>query len=267
MKDLAPAAIADAEELAVLFDNPPDVDIAVHSTRKGTKRLRSFLRLARRSIGTDVYRFENAALRDAARLVAPARDALILVETAREVGASVAVLEALEHLHLEEIARLETGVRAETTGRLRSLASRWRAIEWRGPEVASIRAGLARTYGRGLKDLVAAQSQLSASSFHSWRRRVKYVRYQLEALGAPTRLTKPWLALGDDLGWEHDHTVLIGVCGEYGADADFRAVAEHSRARREELRSLALDAGDRLFVLGPESFVESVASKVGLEAR
>jgi CHAD domain-containing protein len=212
-----------------------------------------------------VYRFENAALRDAARLIAPARDALVLVETARDVGGSGTVLETLERLHLEEIARLETGVRAEATGRLRSIASRWRAIEWRGPEVASIRAGLKRTYARGLRDSAAARSEPSAATFHSWRRRVKYVRYQLEALGAPRTLVQPWLVLGDDLGWEHDHTVLIGVCDARAAEEAFRSVAERSRVRREELRSGALGAGNRLFLLEPNAFVESVTATVGLE--
>ena len=96
---------------------------------------------------------------------------------------------------------------------------------------------------------------------------MKYVRYQLEAIGAPRTLARRWLALGDDLGWEHDHTVLIGVCTTHAADAGFPSVAEHSRRRREELRSGALDAGDRLFLLEPDAFAESVTSAAGLEAR
>jgi len=267
VKDLAPAAIAEAEGLAAILASAVDLDSAVHTTRKGTKRLRSFLRLARQSIGTDVYRTENAALRDTARLIAPARDALVLIETAGEMSASEPVLALLGRLHLEQVALLESGVRAEATGRLTSIASRWSALDWRGPEVASIRAGLTRTYRRGLADFAAVQSQPSASAFHSWRRRVKYVRYQLEALGAPSKVTKQWLALGDDLGWEHDHTVLIGVCSEYPGDDGFRSVAEHSEARREMLRSAALEAGDQLFVLKPRDFFESVASVVGLEER
>ena len=267
MKDLAPAAVADVEQLSILLDNPPDVDLAVHTTRKGTKRLRSFLRLARRSIGTSVYRMENAALRDTARLIAPTRDAFVLIETAREMGASGPVFATLERLHIEEMARLESGGRVDATMRLKSIAANWRTIDWNGPEVSSICAGLTRTYRRGLADFMSVRSQPTAAAFHTWRRRVKYVRYQLEAVGAPTKLTKVWLALGDDLGWEHDHTVLIGVCGGYPADDGFRAVAERSRARREELQSHALDAGDRLFVLEPVPFVESVASMVGLEAR
>lgn len=96
---------------------------------------------------------------------------------------------------------------------------------------------------------------------------MKYVRYQLEAVDAPGKLAKRWLALGDDLGWEHDHTVLIGVVTDYPADEGFRSVAAHSRVRREELRSAALTAGDQLFGLKPGAFVEWIASTVELEAR
>jgi CHAD domain-containing protein len=267
VRDLAHAAVADIEELAVVLGDAVDLDRAVHTARKGTKRLRAFLRLARQSIGKDVYRTENAALRDTARLIAPARDALVLIETAREMDASGSVLSILERLHREEMIRLESGVRAEATGRLESIATRWRVIDWRGPEVASIRAGLTRTYRRGLADFTTVRSQPSASAFHSWRRRVKYVRYQLEAVDAPGKLAKRWLALGDDLGWEHDHTVLIDMSTDYPADEGFRSVAAHSRVRREELRSAALTAGDQLFGLEPGAFVEWIASTVGLEAR
>ena len=267
MRDLAHAAVADIEELAVVLGDAGDLDRLVHTARKGTKRLRAFLRLARRSIGTDVYRAENAALRDTARLIAPARDALVLIETAREMGASGSVLATLERLHHEEMVRLESGVRAEATGRLESIATRWRVIDWRGPEVASIRAGLKRTYRRGLADFTTVQSQPSASAFHSWRRRVKYVRYQLEAVDAPRKLAKRWLALGDDLGWEHDHTVLIDVSTGYPDDEGFRSVATHSLVRREELRSAALAARDPLFGLEPGAFVEWIASTIGPEAR
>jgi hypothetical protein len=265
VKDLAPAAIGEAEELATILSAARDLDPAVHTTRKGTKRLRSYLRLAKQSIGTKVYRSENAALRDAARLIAPARDALVLVETAREMNASRSVITTLEHRHAREMTHLESGVRAEAIRRLESVASRWKGIEWLGPEAASVRAGLARTYRRGLADYAAVQAKPNASGFHTWRRRVKYVRYQLKALGLPRAVTRTWLTLGDDLGGEHDHTVLIGVCRTYGDDDGFRSLAKRAKARRKALRATALETGDRLLVLEPNAFVASVASAAGLE--
>lgn len=264
MRDLARSAIAEVDRLAVLLGDATDADRAVHTARKSTKRLRSFLRLARPSIGTNVYRRENAALRDIARLLAPARDSLVLMETAGDLGASESVLATLERLHVEEMTRFEAEVRTDATGRSESAAAHWRGIDWRGPTAASIRAGLARTYRRGLEDFHSVRSQPSATAFHSWRRRVKYVRYQLETVGAPSTLTERWLVVGDDLGWEHDHTVLIGVCGANPVDDGFRAVADLSRARREELRSRALDLGARLFVLEPRPFVRTIASDVDL---
>jgi hypothetical protein len=57
------------------------------------------------------------------------------------------------------------------------------------------------------------------------------------------------------------------MCGEYPASEGFRVVAERSLVRREQLRSLALDRGDRLFALEPEPFVESLAATIGLADR
>ena len=53
----------------------------VHTARKAMKRTRGLLRLVRGSIGEAAYRAENDALRDAARLLAPARDATAKIET------------------------------------------------------------------------------------------------------------------------------------------------------------------------------------------
>src|SRR5688572_11566437 len=56
-------------------------DVAIHEARKSGKKLRALLRLSRFALGDVVYRYENAAIRDASRLIAIARDSDVLVET------------------------------------------------------------------------------------------------------------------------------------------------------------------------------------------
>lgn len=258
MNDLAPTAIAELEHLAAGLRNPPDVDTGVHATRKGIKRLRAFLRLARSSIGRDAYRTENRALRDTARLIAPARDALVLIETATAVAAPQAVLEVLGAGHREAIAELEGGVRIDAANRLRAAAIRWGHVAWDGPSAGSVRVGLTETYRRGLADLAAVQSDPTDTAFHGWRRRVKYIRYQLETIGAPPGFTKPFTILGDDLGLEHDNTVLIGVCSASATNAEFLRVGEAAARRRAALRTSALVMGNHLFAPDPETYVETV---------
>ncbi len=258
MRNLASKATADLERLATGLREPVAVDAAVHTTRKGIKRLRAFLRLARRSVGKDFYRSENSALRDTARLLAPARDSLVLIETATAIGASDAVVASLAGDHREAIAGLESGVRIDAADRLSATAERWQHVDWGGPDAASIRAGLRRTYRRGLADFESVRSNPSDATFHGWRRRVKYIRYQLEIVGVASDFTRPFTILGDDLGLEHDHTVLIDVCRSRTADGAFRTVAHGAAQQREMLRSTALALGGRLFALAPEAYVESV---------
>jgi CHAD domain-containing protein len=262
--DLAPTAIAELEELADGLRRRADVDARVHATRKGIKRLRAFLRLARRSVGKNTYRMENTTLRDAARLIAPARDALVLIETAAAVGAPDAVLAVLAASHREAIAALESGIRTEAADLLRSAAARWRYVAWGGPGAASVRVGLRETYSRGLADLAGVRSDPTDVGFHGWRRRVKYIRYQLETVGAPPAFTRPFTLLGDDLGLEHDHTVLIDVCRTHAIEAGFGFVAEAAERHRDGLRASALELGSSLFAPEPEAYLRTVESLVDL---
>ncbi len=264
MTDLAPAAIAELDELADGLRSRADVDARVHTTRKGIKRLRAFLRLARPSVGKNTYRTENTTLRDAARLIAPARDALVLIETAAAVGAPDAVLARLEAGHREAMAGLESGIRAEAADLLRSAAVRWRYVAWGGPGAASVRVGLRETYLRGLADLATVRSDPTDVAFHGWRRRVKYIRYQLETIGAPPAFTRPFTLLGDDLGLEHDYTVLIEVCRTHAIDTGFEFVAEAAEQRRHGLRASALELGRSLFAPEPEAYLRTVESLVDL---
>src|SRR5438128_1545277 len=59
---------------------------AVHTARKGCKKVRALLRLMREEIGDEIYHRESNLLRDVARCLADARDA-------------DSALEALEKLH------------------------------------------------------------------------------------------------------------------------------------------------------------------------
>lgn len=264
MKDLTDAAVAELEQLEIELRNPSNVDAAVHETRKGIKRLRAFLRLVRSSAGETTYRTENRALRDAARLIAPARDSLVLIETAAVAGAPDAVLAALAANHREAIADLESGIRIDAADRLRSGAVRWRQVAWGGSAAASVRIGLRETYRRGLADLTSVRSDPTALAFHRWRRRVKYIRYQLETVGAPSGFTHSFTNLGEDLGLEHDNTILIDVCRGHAADAAFLAVAHAASECREVLRSKALERGARLFAPEPETYVQTVEGLVDL---
>lgn len=264
MNPLAENEIGRLERITAGLADPVDLDVAVHTTRKGIKRLRAFLRLARRSIGTTTYRIENGALRDTARLLAPVRDAYVLIETAGDLDASNLILDMLNEDYATAMASLESVDRLEAVHRLEAIAGRWSLLSWHGPDSKSIGAGLRRTYRRGLVDLETVRSTPTPEAFHGWRRRVKYLRYQLEALDAPQSFLRPYTDLGDDLGLEHDQKVLLDMCELHANHEAFGSLALRSAERRTELRTSALDRGTPLFLQEPESFRHSVEEMIEL---
>jgi len=73
-------------EAAALLRAPPegDADVAVHEARKATKKARATLRLGRQVLPRKQRRALDRGLRDAARGLAPARDAAVRLRTARD---------------------------------------------------------------------------------------------------------------------------------------------------------------------------------------
>jgi len=264
MNDLATVELERLESLAALIAATDDIDDAVHRTRTGIKRLRAYLRLARRSIGTITYRTENAALRDTARLLAPARDAFVVIETAGDLGADGATLTMLISEHSRIMSGFERTVRTEVLDRIGAIDTRWRYVMQQSPGPKSIRSGLERTYRKGQVEFETARSAPTAVAFHRWRRRVKYLRYQLEGLHAPAPIIAPLRMLGNDLGSEHDQTVLIEVAGRHSGDPGFAAIAERSRHSRDVLRTKALADGSGVFCHQPESFRHTIEAAVEL---
>lgn len=269
------------------FVSGRDVDGAVHEARKAMKRLRAVLRLVRGTLGDDVYRFENAYLRDTASLVGGARDAWVAVETVRGLrgdfgeqldGSTFAGLEeALVARYGDVRARVDDAtVLDEVVYRLRSARARYAA--WpldeeaaaaygRRPlrhEFGTVGEGLGRTYSRGQEAMAEASRAPGPESFHAWRKDAKYLRHQVEilaplwpeVLGGHARALD---RLGEALGDEHDLAVLLdlvredpGLCPHPRERALLVALAQH---RRSALQRDALLLGARLYAEPPRLFV------------
>src|SRR4030095_2560381 len=69
------------QALKALQGNQPLSDAAVHGVRKQLKKGRADLRLLRKALGSQMYAYENAALRDVARPLTAVRDARALMDT------------------------------------------------------------------------------------------------------------------------------------------------------------------------------------------
>lgn len=91
----------------------PDEDVpaatAVHDARRGLKRLRALLRLARTGLGEDTFARENTAARDTGRELSAVRDAQVLVSAFDALQHALAGRVATE-TPAAVMARLRAGV-------------------------------------------------------------------------------------------------------------------------------------------------------------
>lgn len=271
-----------------------DLDQAVHEARKSMKRLRALLRLIRDTLGEDVYRAENERLRDAGRLIGPVRDSAVLVAEVSGIRQRYSshlrrtTMEGIESRLIERHAAIKQAL-ADDPARLRdvvvalrSARARYRVWPIEGDDAAGargrtpvehsfdvLRSGLERTYRRGRKEMRRARDHPTGHNFHQWRKRVKYLRHQMELLqplwpemigGYVSVLTD----LGELLGEEHDLSELLrliasepGLCDDAVERSLLTALAQH---RRSEVQTAALMIGRRVYAERPGQFTERMSA-------
>jgi CHAD domain-containing protein len=241
-------------------------DRKVHDARKRIKKARAALRLLRDAIGKSEYTRENAALRDVARPLSQVRDSKVLLDTLEKLNERFD--NACRGLPVDELRRAlnheRRKLRHEVLGQasglrpgistLRKVRSRTRRWDLDSKDWSVIGCGLRRVYASGRRALLAVESEGSPECFHEWRKQVKYLRHQLEFLepvwpGALCELAQEAHKLADDLGDEHDLTVLREKAREHGdaGSPELSAVLALIDRQRSELRDNALSRGRQLY--------------------
>ncbi len=248
-------------------------DEHVHGVRRATKRVRAVLRMVRDGLGEESYRRDNAVFRDVARDLSAVRSATVRVETLEALiewraplAASVAELRSelvADAARTRAAVLVESPVIDGVIGRLRR--ARASVGGWTlPPALVPTAFGLRRTYRRGRRGMASAYADRSTGRFHEWRKRVKYLRHQMEVLAAVRPETMPTIRaslveLGDALGLEHDLADLGRVVGRapavlaspVGPGELLDAIA----SRRDELRTDLQPLAERLYAQTPRDFV------------
>ena len=219
---------------------------AVHEARKDMKKLRAVLRLARAELGDEVFRAENAAARDTARLLAGARDATVMLETLEALPVRRPRLRAALEQHAAAAGDPDRDAAIAALERLDERIDDWPLER---DDFAAIEPGLRRVYRQGRRAMRRSEAHPTVENLHEWRKREKDLWYHLrllrEARPDPMRAAAAEAdALADRLGDDHDLAVLLGFARERGlADGIEEAVEE----RRATLQTEAFDAGSRLY--------------------
>lgn len=237
------------------------LDVKVHAMRRRSKKVRAILKLIRP--GFDDYVDENAAIRDAARRLAPARDAAVMIETFGRLSEtyhdylSTEVIRTVGDRLLARRAALsdvEVGTAlSEAVFDFEALAGRIPGWEIEGDENEVTAEGMAKSLRKAAKMMAQAAETGSAEDYHEWRKWAKYhwMHVRLMKKIWPERLLDRAEALARMtrmLGAHHDLHVLCellqedpGVAGETADFTGHVAIAEMTRMEKE-----ALDMGEDL---------------------
>jgi CHAD domain len=251
-----------AIEALVGGDGQPD-ERAIHETRKALKRLRALVRLLEDVLGQRSAAGEQAALREAGRELAGARDSEVMVSTLDGLLAA----HAKQLAHRRSVARLRAQLVAERDGAARPaggdadgrtraleglLAVRERVLGWNltlGGGIDALEPSLGRIYRRGRRRYRrAAHAKGDASrAMHRWRKRVKELRYTAEMLdrAGPDRRLPGGLSQPDGLarngqGADARHITELAKradkLGELlGEDHDLAMLAGRVRTERKRM--------------------------------
>lgn len=259
------------------------VDAGVHEARKSVKRVRAVLRLTRSYVGDGVYGPDNARLRDVGRTLGPARDAAVLLQTfdaliaQNDAEPGTGVFEDFRH-HLADRQRaleneINETVKREVLGFLDQFNTR--VADWASDpnrpaipdDFAATAQGFRRIYRQGRKRMTDAQADPSTSTFHLWRKRVRYLSYQVHLISESSAYLADELApdlaeLAVGLGTEHDLAVLSEMAGELPDliqdEASRRGLLKLLEQHRLDLQAAMGPIGRRIYLETPRQFVDSL---------
>ncbi|MFN6951638.1 MAG: CHAD domain-containing protein [Albidovulum sp.] len=212
----------------------------IHELRKNVKKARALLRLVRPGFGA--YAEENAALRDAGRMLSSLRDADVLAQSFDRVAARVYVPPETRALLRECVARAPVNgmdldmtlrVHAETVAVIAARARRWKVTQ---DGFDAFEKGLERSWTAAQKAMRAARDNPTGDALHLWRKRVKDHWYHARLLQPiwPEMMTHHMAAaesLGETLGDARDLAFLAEALAPLPDAADIRTVAVDEAAR------------------------------------
>jgi len=224
---IGPAARAlaarECSAIAEALSPQPDVHDAVHRARKTIRRLRALLALLDNSpLETDLV---DAALRRLGQGLSALRDAHVVVDTCQRLAAQQPAqpwAPVCHRLTARRDARLAQALArdpafARRHAALVRIARDLQAQPWESLRARDIRKGVARSERRTAKAEKRAARSRDTEDLHRWRRRVRRLRMQLEAVPAlaaslkrrsPGRQARALHTLGDQLGQQQDLRML-----------------------------------------------------------
>ncbi len=256
--------------LAEVNDTERSQKERIHQARIRCKKIRALLRLVR-AFGESEYDHENTWMRACARPLSEMRDIEVLLETfdllfengeKKREKSSRAVRTWLD-VYVKKTTPSSKKIEEALNlfgEQMRRARGRMEKFPIENHLFPSFAAGFTRTYRQARHAFESAYSSGDGSSFHEWRKQVKYHYHQV------TLFRKAWppvmnkvkgqlSKLDDILGSAHDLAVLRELLHKkakraVGAEA-LKKIDDLIQTRREQLKDRARFFGARLFIDKP----------------
>ncbi len=255
--------------------------VTVHEVRKHLKKLRAAMRLAIGQVGKNCHTQEDRCVREIGRLVSDLRDAQVRLQTFIELRDKASKkkerqlfprTEELLLLERESFSAAFAGWQSQAIPQLEGVKAR--LMEWPlgGMNWKQICGAVCKIYRRGQCALAKAIDDPDPEHFHSWRKRVKDVWYQLRILHPLNRVVLEEMAhdaevLGELLGIEHDLDFLWArlkkECGDQHLAAELTQLQKLITKRCKRLRRDALELGRRFYAEPSKAFAKRISIFAG----
>jgi len=267
LRRIAVAQIGTA--LAAISDRRMDEAEVIHVVRQQLKCLRALLRLCRQYF--DGFDAENTRYRDLARQLARTRDADVLSDTFdMVVGEAKLGKDGLLRERLVSVRGQGPGhpsrrrlLEGEISAAL--VAARRRARCWDLDEKGFrlIGYGLKRSYQRMRTCEARAAEHPAGTTFHEWRKQVKYHANQLALLkSVAPDIFKGYRDVADKLaetlGEHHDLDMLRAALEEAAPEQVETAIIDAIGQRRARLEAKAFRLGHELTMERPVDFLRRI---------
>jgi CHAD domain-containing protein len=239
-------------------------DADVHEARKSIKRARAVLKLLRPSLAANGFARSKAALRDAGRALAAARDAKVIAdrldEMLRRAGIARSAVRGLADrlpataASSRQLGDPEAALAGLVLARKRLARASLPASNW-----TPLGAGLRSIYKAGRQLMPGKADPVSVEAMHEWRKHVKSYWHALEVFEpvrpAPIRRTiGSARRLADTLGEDHDLALLTDKLRPFveGArDEPAQELLDAIERRQRRLRRRAIKVGSELYAEAP----------------
>jgi CHAD domain-containing protein len=236
---------------------------AIHEARRGIKKYRALIRLIRRRLDDELYRRENAILRDLGRSLSTYRDTEALQNTLQKLQA-----QHPEHLSDRQLSRWKNGwlkkqktrpgnpasLKASSALRLQSLLKDIRDWPVKDFSKNDFRFGIKHTHHRYARAYKMAREAATTPQLHAWRKRTKDLSHQLAIIEpiSPRSWGKIAAPLGDlagILGADHDLALLESKTERLSLPP---ALERLITTQRQELQQSAFKLGRKLHRTMPD---------------